>query len=219
MKYSKSREFPRKQIDQLAVAPHSPLDQIHFERADLQSSDPRVAAPAQKRLDPRRQLANLERLDQVVVAARLQPVNSLVDGRERADHQRRRRVAFAAQRLDDRKPILAMQHSIDDQHGGAARARRPQRIVHGLRELHRMAARLQFEANLLGEIALVLDDQHRRTSRASALRSGRPGPVLNRRNAHCFVPCRDRPQGSRFILLRPNIGVKMVASAIGPSTV
>src|SRR5208337_5271772 len=114
-------EFPRKQVDQLAVAPDRPLNKIHFQSADLQSSEPRVAAPAQERLDPRRQLTDFERLHQVIVAARLQPVNAFVDGRERADHQGRRGVAFAAQGLNDRKPILAMQHSIDDQHRGAAR--------------------------------------------------------------------------------------------------
>src|SRR5271166_1570565 len=42
-------EFPRKQVDQLAVAPDRPLNKIHFQRADLQSSEPRVATPAQER--------------------------------------------------------------------------------------------------------------------------------------------------------------------------
>ena len=42
-------EFPRKQVNELAVAPDRPLNKIHFQRADLQPSDPRVAAPAQER--------------------------------------------------------------------------------------------------------------------------------------------------------------------------
>ena len=116
-------EFPRQEIDQFAVAARGPLDEVHFQRADLQSRLPRVAAPPQERFDARRQFADVERLDQVVVAARLQPIDSLVDRRERADHQGRRGVAFAAQRFDDRKPILAVQHAIDDQNRGA-RARR-----------------------------------------------------------------------------------------------
>src|SRR5271154_2852480 len=146
-------EFPRQQIHRLAVAAHGPFDEIHFQPANLKSRQPRVAAAAQERFDPRSQFADFEWFDQIVVAAGLQSVDSLVNRRQRADHQGRRGVAFAAQRLDDRKPVLAMQHSVDDQNGGA-RTRRPQPIVDRLRQLHRMAARLQFEANLLGKVAL-----------------------------------------------------------------
>ena len=46
-----------------------------------------------------------------------------------------------------------------------------------------MAARLQFEANLLGEVALVFDDQHR-SARQRVRRAG----FLERRNAHRFIP-------------------------------
>src|SRR5208282_360510 len=59
--------FPRKQVYELAVAPDRTLNKIHFQSADLQSSGPRVAGPAQERLDPRRQLADFERLHQVIV--------------------------------------------------------------------------------------------------------------------------------------------------------
>src|SRR5271168_5166603 len=37
-------EFPRQEIDQFAVAARGPLDEVHFQRADLQSRLPRVAA-------------------------------------------------------------------------------------------------------------------------------------------------------------------------------
>ena len=117
-------ELARQQIDQPAVALHGPLDKVHFERADLQPRLPLVAAPPQERFDPRRQLADVERLDQVVIAAGLQPVDALIDRRQRADHQGGRNVAFAAQRFDDRKSVLAMQHPVDHQDGGV-RARRP----------------------------------------------------------------------------------------------
>ena len=121
-------EFPRQQIDRLAVALYGPLDEVHFQRAGLQSRLPHVAAPAQERFDARRQFADVERLDQVVVAAGLQAVDPLIDQRERADHQGRRGLAFGAQRFDDRKPVLAVQHAIDDQNRGA-RARHPQPVA------------------------------------------------------------------------------------------
>ena len=156
---------------------HGPLDEVHFQRADLQSRLPRVAASPQERFDARRQFADVERLDQVVVAAGLQPIDPLVDRRERADHQGRRGVAFGAQRFDDRKPILAVQHAIDDQNRGA-RARRPQPVVDGLRKLHLMAARLQFEANLLGKLALIFHDQDWRSCEGVRPSIGLPRPVF-----------------------------------------
>ena len=61
-----------------------------------------------------------------------------------------------------------MQHAIDDQHRGA-QARRTQPVIDRLEKLNRMAACLQFEANLLGEVALVFDDQNR----SARSRSGR----------------------------------------------
>ena len=194
-------EFPRQQIDRLAVALYGPLDEVHFQRAGLQSRLPHVAAPAQERFDARRQFADVERLDQVVVAAGLQPIDPLVDRRECADHQGRRGVAFGAQRLDDREAILAMQHPIDDQNRGA-RARRPQRLVHGLRKQYRMAARLQFEANLLGKVALIFDHQDRRSCEGVRPSIGRPRSAFKRRHAHGFVPRRHTP---RRIALRPKM--------------
>src|SRR5271166_7033814 len=73
-------EFPRQQIDRSPRAPHLPFDQIHIQVAGLQARDATVAAPAQKRLDPRRQLANIERFDEIIVAAGLQTIDPFVDG-------------------------------------------------------------------------------------------------------------------------------------------
>ena len=86
-----------KEIDPFAVALHGAFDEIHFERADLQPRQPRVAAAAQQRFDPRRQFADVKGLDEIVVAARLQAMDALVDRGERADDKRGRGVAFVAQ--------------------------------------------------------------------------------------------------------------------------
>src|SRR5580704_10341569 len=63
------REFARQEIDRLAIAAHGPFDEIHLQSACLQSRYPRIAAPAQQRFDPRRQLPDVERLYEIVVAA------------------------------------------------------------------------------------------------------------------------------------------------------
>jgi hypothetical protein len=67
-----------------------------------------------------------------------------------------------------------MQHPVDDQNRGA-RARNPQTIVNGLRKLHRMAGRLQFEADLLGKIALVF---HHKDRGAICSSTGRQWPIV-----------------------------------------
>src|SRR5271163_625696 len=85
-------EFPGQKIDRSSRAPYLPLDQIHIQVAGLQARDATVAAPAQKRLDPRGQFADVERFDEIVVAAGLQSIDPFVDGREGADDQNGRRV-------------------------------------------------------------------------------------------------------------------------------
>src|ERR1700722_595502 len=72
-------EFPRQQINRLAVAPDAPFNEIHLQGADLQTRDPCVAAPAKERFDSRSEFANFERLDQIIVAGGLQSVDPVVD--------------------------------------------------------------------------------------------------------------------------------------------
>ena len=72
MKYSRRVNSRGSRSTGFAVAPHGPLDEIHFQSPDLQSRLPRVAAPPQERVDPRRQFADVEGLDQIVVAAGFQ---------------------------------------------------------------------------------------------------------------------------------------------------
>src|SRR5271165_4080947 len=72
-------EFPRQEIDRSAGAANLALDQIHLDVARPQPRRARIAAASQERLDPRGQFANVEGLDEIVVAAGLQAVDPLVD--------------------------------------------------------------------------------------------------------------------------------------------
>src|ERR1700722_14649539 len=179
-------EFPRQQINRLAVAPDAPFNEIPLQGAALQTREPRVAAPAKERFDSRCEFANVERLDQIIVAAGLQSVDSVVDRRQRTYHQSGRGVAFGAQRLNNRKTITALQHAVYDQHR-RSKARRTQPFVYCLSKLHRMAARLQFEANLLGKVALVFYDQNRSARRRV---NQRIAHTLERRIDHGSFPKR-----------------------------
>src|ERR1700677_809508 len=133
-------EFPRQEINRLAVAPDAPFNEIHLQRANLQTREPRVAAPAQERFDSRTEFTNVERLDQIIVAAGFQSVDAIVDRRQRADHQGWRHVAFGAQRLNNGKTIAAFQHAVDDQHRRRSQARCMQPFVYRLEKLNGMAA-------------------------------------------------------------------------------
>jgi len=161
-------EFPRNQVDEPAFAPDRSLDQVHFQIANPEPDDANVAASAQEGLDPRRQFANIEGFDQIVVAAGFQPGDSFIDGGKLADGQRRRPLSFAAQRLDDRKSILAIQDPVDNEDAGVARTRRPEPLGQGLGDLDGVAVGLQVEANLLREFAVVLN--HENATGASRLR-------------------------------------------------
>src|SRR3984957_8198464 len=50
----KQGEFSRQEVNRLAVPPGAPFNEIHLQMADLQSREPRVAAPTQEGFDPRR---------------------------------------------------------------------------------------------------------------------------------------------------------------------
>ena len=71
----------------------------------------RAAAAAQQRAQPRAQLLERERLDQVVVGAGVEAVDAVRDGVARGQHQHRRAVAGGAQPAADLEPVgLGHQH-------------------------------------------------------------------------------------------------------------
>src|ERR1700734_3857457 len=51
-------EFPRQQINRLVIASDAPLNEIHFQGADLQSRKPSVASSTKESFDSRRQFAD-----------------------------------------------------------------------------------------------------------------------------------------------------------------
>ena len=89
-------EFARLQFDFAPLADDAPLDDVHFDRAGPQTRGAPIRRAPQQGLRARNQLANCERLDEVVVAARCQSVDPIVDGRQAADDQGRRRVSLVA---------------------------------------------------------------------------------------------------------------------------
>ena len=72
-------EFHRNELNLSAPVLHRPINQVHFQIAHPESDDAHVAASAQQGFHPCSQLANIERLDQVIVTAGLKSGDSLID--------------------------------------------------------------------------------------------------------------------------------------------
>src|SRR5208337_1169065 len=177
-------ELARQEFDRQASAAHLAVDQVHFQRADLQPGRARLSAAPHERFDAGAEFANVERLDEIVVAAGLQAADTLVHGRQGADHQNGRRIAFLSQRLDDRQTVCASQHPIDHEDRGPAGAGDPEPFVDVIGYSNGMSCGLEFEAHLLRELRLVLNQQDRSSPRVAPSLRRRSGRPVDNRNRH-----------------------------------
>ena len=115
---------------------------------------------AVQRVEAREQLAEGERLGQIVVAAAAQAANAVVDLRERAQDQNRRALAGFAQHFDDGEAVdVARQHPVHDDHvvGLARREEHAVAAVGGM--IGGVAGLLQPLDHELADPLVVLDQQ------------------------------------------------------------
>ena len=83
----------------------------------------RLAAAADQRAQPRQQLAEVERLDQIVVGAAVEPLDARLDRVARGQHQDRHGAARLANRAADREAVAPRQHHVEDDGVVVGRAR------------------------------------------------------------------------------------------------
>src|SRR5579884_1283200 len=141
---------------------------------------------AQDRLDPRDQLAWIERLRQVVEGADLEPddlVDVLVAGGQHQD----REVGRLPNPLADLDAVDVGEHQVEHDERRLLDRDLGEGVLAGRRRLHRVPRVLQVERDERGDRALVLDDEDRRGGRRHQrpLSFARPGAVP--------VPCLARP--------------------------
>ena len=109
------RELARAQIEGDAGALDTAREQVQDEVADDQ---PRGLGSGSRAADQRlhacQQLCESKWLDEVVVTAGLQTAHAIVHGATRAQDQHRRAHVPRAHGLDDREPVAAWQHEVDD---------------------------------------------------------------------------------------------------------
>ena len=86
---------------------------IERDRTPLDDRRRAAGAAAQQRADPRRELGQLERLDDVVVGARVEALDAIGDRVARGDDQHRPRVAAPAQRAQHVEAFLARQPEVE----------------------------------------------------------------------------------------------------------
>ena len=127
----------------------------------MASAAPAAASRRSSARDARRQLARAERLGDVVVGAELEPRDplGLLAARRQHDDRDRRRRRIGAQRLADEQPVHARQHQIEDDRSGPAsgRAATPPSPT---RRSRRVPGLLQIVRDQIGDVVVVLDDQH-----------------------------------------------------------
>ena len=128
------------------------------------ASDRTVASvrlgPPQQRAQPRLQLAQRERLDQVVVGARVEPRDAVVDGVARGEHQHRRPVAAGAHPAAHLQPVDPGHRDVEHDGVAVAAAQRLERDAPVGRERHVVAREPQGAVERRPHRGLVVDHQN-----------------------------------------------------------
>ena len=125
-----------------------------------QRRHPARRPPPQQRAHPREQLLALERLDEVVVGADVEPLHARVQRVARGQHEDRRVVLVAAQLAGDLDAVHARQAEVEDDEIRQERLRVVQRLGAVVGELDVVALHAQRALEDLGDLLIVLDDEN-----------------------------------------------------------
>src|SRR5262249_6271911 len=150
----------RQQLDLASPAADGPSEKVHLQVADPQERLLHHGrAAAGQRIDASEKLGKGEGLDEVVVAARPQASDTIIDFAERADDEGRRHNAIVTEAPNHLDAVEARQHAVDGHHDvvGAPAEGQPLLAVAG--KIDRVAARSQAIHELLCRVGVVLDDE------------------------------------------------------------
>ena len=134
-------------------------------RVEHQVADPqrRHAArrpAAQQRPQAREQLLALERLDEVVVGADVEPLDARLERVARGEHQDRHVVAVLAQAARDVDAVEPREPEVEHDQVGQERVRLVERLHAVGGELDVVAVEAQRALQDVGDLLVVLDDEH-----------------------------------------------------------
>jgi hypothetical protein len=140
-------------------------DGVELERSDAEDDVAELAVPAQERPRPGGELAERERLHEVVVGAVVEPADPVLDLAARGQHQdprRRRPVAalLGAERAADLAPPEPGQAEVEADQVVRVDARLDEGLVAGVRDVDGVPLAPQPGRDSVGQVLLVLDDEH-----------------------------------------------------------
>ena len=150
-----ARELGEVVADHHAVARAVELELAERERIGIALA----IRAAHERAQARLQLAHVERLDEVVVGARVEAVDAVGDGVARREHQDRHAIAGRAQAPADLEAV-DVRHA-DVEHDGVGHGGRGlgERLLAALRHLHLVAGERQRAAQSVAHGAIVIDNE------------------------------------------------------------
>jgi hypothetical protein len=122
------QELGARQSDRALAPAHAVLHRIELEVGEAQrlALVGRLAGAPQQGANARAQLVERERLDQVVVGARVQASHAVGDGVAGGEHEDRRAVAAAAHAPAHLEPVHVRHGHVQDDEVGGVVAERPQ---------------------------------------------------------------------------------------------
>src|SRR5581483_7860195 len=154
-------ELPRLQLDRARAAPDLAAEQIYAQIPDFQRGLCGILPPPPAEpIDAREQLAEGERLGEVVIAARAQTLDPLIYIAERAQDEDGRGVVRLAQRIDDGEPVdVAWEHAVHDDDVVPFADREEQTVAAVLGVIGSVAGLLQPLGDESRHPLVVLDDE------------------------------------------------------------
>ncbi len=153
-------EFLGGQLDGRAVDLEGVRGRVEHDAARRQDGGAIGQVPPGERPDAGEQLAHGERLDHVVIRARLEPAHPVVDRVTGGQHQDRRAHLLLAELPADAQSIRSREHDVHDhdvvgraEHGGDA-------LVPFVNDVDREPRLAEATLDAGGEPPVVLDQQH-----------------------------------------------------------
>ena len=171
--------------------------------ADAQRGHAARRPAAQQRAQAGEQLLALERLDEVVVGADVEPLHARLQRVARGEHQDRRVVAVVAQALGDVDAVQARQPEVEHDDVGQEGVRLVERRDAVGGELDLVALEAQRALQNLRDLLVVLDDEHA------------DGAAGGFHRTHDGTACGIWPESSDDALSEPRAGVARASKGAG----
>ena len=156
--HGEQRELLGGEVDAGAAARHLARDQVDLQVGDAQLGGLLAAAAPRQRVQPRHQLQERERLDQIVVGAVLQAADPVLDAVACGQHDHRC-LLDAAQCPDDGETVDAGQHGIEDDDVVVVGERQVLAVDAVVGDVDGAALLGQALVQVLRRLRLVLDDE------------------------------------------------------------